>query len=320
MRLNVKHKQKLTATEKTKKARAEKKSKGPKLMHEYKSLEPYNVEAVIIPITKMRYGTILSCDLLALNTPEGAINMQYGWLQCLLIMLDTVMVNNPNTFEELFGKNEVTNQFFIVDKMYGKYSLDDNYKAYKIFDSEYYLESTMTPGVIFNALVGLIKCLELPLDGIQFHIMNKDYRDLNKRFSNVTDEELIINFEDAYKLLKKGTHLEYINILDEVVGVHRLDVALLAFCNIVYDKFGIQKLMMLPSNESTGITMVDPEEPNPHIMPIRGSMVAVYTDGDTQGIYKFMKETSNTLGLKPDDIKFKFKMLALKERHPWDVD
>jgi len=313
MRLNTQHKQKLTKTEKSKKASREKKSKGPKLLRTYKSMDPYNTDAITIPITQMTYGVVKHFDLVEVVTHEGTIDIQYSWLQCLLIMIDTVMTNYPTKFNELFTKNEVTNQFFVIDTIYGKYSMDDDYKAYKIFDKDYYLETTMTPDVIFNALVGLIKCLELPLDAIQFHVISKEFRNLNLKFDKVTDEEIVANLNEAYNYIKKDTFIDFISVLDVVVSVHRLDVALLAFCNIIYDKFGIQKLMTLPSNESTGITMVDPSEPNPNIMPIRGSMVAVYSDRDIKGIYKFMKETTKALGLKEDDIKFKFKMLTLKE-------
>lgn len=321
MRLNTKHKQKLTKTEKTKKANREKKSKGPKLLENYKSMNSYNNDAITLPITKMTYGLISQFDLVELVTSDGVISMQYSWLQCILVMLDTVITNNPNKFKELLSEYEVTNQCFMVDSLYGKYSMDDNYKAYKIFDKDYYLETTLTPGVIFDAIVGLIKSLELPLDAIQFHMINKAYKDLNTRFSNVTSEETILNLKDSKKLVKKKTHLEFISVLDEKAVVHRIDVALLAFCNIIYDKFGMQKMLMLPKLESTGITIFDPEEPNPNVMPIRGSMVAVYSDGDALGIYEFMMESSKILGFKDDDIKLKFRILNINEpRHEWEVD
>jgi len=314
MRLNTQHKQKLTKTDKAKKASRERKSKGPKLMSKYKSMDPYNTDAITLPITQMTYGIVKHFDLVELITSDGVINIQYNWLQCLLIMIDTVMTNYPNKFMKLFSENEVTNQFFMIDSLYGKYSMDDNYKAYKVFDKNYYLETTLTPDVIFDALVGLIKCLELPLDAIQFHVINKDFRNLNLRFDKVSDEDIVLNISDAYKDIKNGTHIELVNILGEVVNVHRMDVTLLAFCNIIYDKFGIQKLLTLPKYESTGICMVDPENPNPHIMQIRGSMVAVYSDGDTNGIYEFIRDSVKTLKLKDDDIKIKFKKLKPIEK------
>jgi hypothetical protein len=103
------------------------------------------------------------------------------------------------------------------------------------------------------------------------------------------------------------------NIIDEVVSVHRLDVALVVFCNKIFDEYGVFRLSTLPKYNSTGVkTLEEGDELNNNIVQIRESDVGVYTDGDTDEIIQFISDSMQLLEINNEDIKFKFK--ALKEK------
>lgn len=323
MRLNVKHKQALTKTEKQKKINAEKKSKGPKLLKDYMDNSDCDIDNTELNLTQMRYGTIRSCDVDLLITPDGSIPIKHSWLEVLLLMLSTVIKNNPDNFEKQFEDNAVTSMFFVVDKVYGKYSFDkEQYKAYKIPDTEYYLEYLDTSATIFEAIVGLTKCMQMQLNEIQFHLRNKAYNNANLRFNTVEETESIVNIDKIPEMLKAGIHMVSVEILGEVVQAHRIDVALLAICNKLFDEYGAFRLSTLPSNESTGIKVLeDGDELNKNIVKIRDSEVGVYCDGDTNGIIQFIKESMMQLDLEKDQIRFKFRALKDKnELKEWEVE
>jgi hypothetical protein len=323
MKLNVQYKKKLTKTDKQKKANAEKKKKGPKLMNDYMDNSACEHDNIALDITKMKYGTISSCDCDAIITADGTINVKNSWLEVLLIMLDTIITNNPDSFGKLFEENEVTSMFFVVDKVYGKYSFDKlQYKAYKIFDSGYYLEYVNTSEVVFKALVGCIKCMGLPLDQIQFHLRNKVYSNLNLRFDILEETESIVTVDELPDMLKAGIHMTSINILGEIIEVHRIDVALVAFCNVIFDKYGILKMSMIPSSQSTGVKILeDGDELNHNIMSIRESELGVYTDGDSVRIVEFIRNALEYLEIDKQQVKFKFKALKEKSKlKEWEID
>lgn len=323
MRLNVKRKQTLTKTDKQKKANAEKKSKGPKLLKDYMDTSESNIDNTVLNLTQMRYGTIRSCDVDMLKIPEGTVQIKHSWLEVLLLMLSTVIVNNPEGFEKQFEDNTVTSMFFVVDKVYGKYSFDkEQYKAYKIPNTEYYLEYLDTSASIFEALVGLTKCLGIPLDQIEFHLRNKIYNNSKLRFNILEEKESIVDIDKLPEMLKAGIHMVSVEILGEVVKSHSMDVALLAICNKLYDEYGGFRLSTLPSNSSTGIKILeDGDELNKNIVKLRDSEVGVYCDGDTNGIIHFIHDSMLQLSIEKDQIRFKFRALKDKsELKEWEVD
>ena len=323
MRLNVKHKQALTKTDKQKKANAAKKSKGPKLLKDYMDTSESSIDNTILNLTQMRYGTIGSCEVDMLKIPEGTIQIKHSWLEVLLLMLSTVIVNNPDGFEKQFEDNTVTSMFFVVDKVYGKYSFDkEQYKAYKIPNTEYYLEYLDTSASIFEALVGLTKCLGIPLDQIEFHLRNKLYSNSKLRFDILEEKESIVTIDKLPEMLKTGIHMTSVEVLGEVVKAHSMDVALLAICNKLYDEYGGFRLSTLSSNNSTGIKVLENgDELNKHIVKLRDSEVGVYCDGDINGIIQFISDSMMQLGMEKDSIRFKFRALKDKsELKEWEVE
>lgn len=323
MRLNVQHKQTLTKTAKQKKINAEKKSKGPKLLKDYMDTSTCDIDNTSLNLTQMRYGTISSCNVDLLKTPDGDIPIKHSWLEVLLIMLSTVIRNHPNNFDKQFEENAVTNMFFVVDKVYGKYSFEqEQYKAYKIPNTDYYLEYLDSSATIFEAIVGLTKCLGIPLDQIQFHLRNNVYSDLNLRFNILEETESIVDVSGLPDMLKEGIHMVSVEILGEIVNAHRIDVALLAICNKLIDEFGVFRLSTLQSNQSTGIKVLeDGDELNKNIIRLRDSEIGVYSDGDQNGIVQFISDSVLLLGLEDNQLRFKFRALKDKSKlKEWEIE
>lgn len=323
MRLNVKYKQKLTKTDKQKKKNAEKKKKGPKLLQNYMDNSDCDIDNITLNLTQMKYGTIKCCDVDQLILSDGSIVIKNSWLEVLLIMFSTVINNKPDTYRIAFEENEATNMFVCVDTVYGKYSFDRaQYKAYKIPGTDCYLEYIDTSENIFNAIVGLTKCLGMQLDEIQFHLRNKIYTDSRLNFSTLDTCEEIVDIDSLEDKIKPGIHMVSAIILGEVVNAHRLDVALLAICNKLYDEYGAFRLSVLPSNSSTGIRVLeDGDELNKNIVRIRDSEIGVYCDGDVNGIIQFIKESMTVLEIGRGQIEFKFRSLKDKNQlKDWEIE
>lgn len=321
MRLNVKYKQSLTKTEKQKKANKEKKAKGPKIRKDYNDTTEYKHDNIEMDLTKLSYGIIDSCDVDALLLPDGTIRISNSWLEVLLIMLDAVIENHPDDFVKLFEENAVTNQFFCVDKVYGKYTFEkEQYKAYKIFHSGYYLEAILNNANIFSAILGLTKCLEISLDEIKFHLRNKKYKDITLNFDMLEETESIVDINGLASMLKDGIHLVAIDILGVSTSVHRIDVVLMVFCNWAYENYGIGKVKSLGKHGNTGISLGDNTEDIPSTQ-IKNSELHVYTDGDQNDIIQFIKNSMNKLEIGTDKIRFKFRALKKKgELKEWELN
>lgn len=324
MKLNVKYKKPkkgINSTSKTKK-KSSKKTKAVKLKSDYKDDSIVDIDNIELDLTQMKYGTITSCDVDKIITKDGEIEVQHSWLEVMLIMISTVMANYPDTFRDLFEQNNVTNEFVIVDNVYGKYSFEKaQYKAYKIPNTMYYLEYIDYSGYIFNAIVGLTKCLGIAFNQIKFHLNNKIYSD-RLNFTTLEEYEEIVGLNKVTEKLKTGIHMVSVNILGEIVQAHRIDVALVAICNKLYDEYGAFRLTTLPSNESTGIKLLeDGDELNKNIIKIRDSEIGIYCDGDNEGIVKFLTESAMSLDLKDEQIQFKFRSLKdRKEIKEYEVD
>jgi hypothetical protein len=102
-----------------------------------------------------------------------------------------------------------------------------------------------------------------------------------------------------------------------------MDMALLVFCNWVYDTYGEDTLSKLISNSSTGIQQKGNNENIEEFMyqTIKNSSIQVYTNGDTDGIIKFIRDNIQQTGLNTEQVRFKFRALKQKaELKEWEVE
>ena len=321
MKLNVKHKSKLTKTPKQKKKTEEKKKKGPKLSKNYKDTSDFICDKASIDMTQMKYGVISSCTLIAVELEDGIINLDNSWLEIILIMLSKLIEDKGDKAVQLLADNEVTNQFIYIDKVYGKYTFDSQqYKAYKIFNTGYYLEAIFTVENIFNVIYGLLKLLDIPLDKIQFIVVNKKNKEEKLNFDCLEDIEYIVELENVASNIKSGIHLVEISVDDEIVRVHILDAALVAICNYLYDHISEDKLVSKLGNLNTGktgICRIDDAEDKQYVR-LKQSSLVVYTDNESESIVEFLKEIKELFSI---NIRFKFRALKDKsELKEWEVE
>lgn len=319
-RLRTNYKSKLTKTDKQKKVNKEKKKKGPKLSSIYNDISEYKVSRADLNFTQMRYGIINSCVCEGFIIDGGYVKLDNSWTELLLIMLHTIYENFPEKFIDKLGEFEITNSTFCVDKVYGKYSFDrQHYKAYDIYDSGYILEAIFSSENIFNAINGMLKCLDIAYDKIQFSVKNPKYADIELNFDIVDTDELIVDINGLEKEYKSGTFLVSCEIMKATTKVNRLDVFLVIFCNWIFDNYGMIKLMQLPKLNGTGICLGETET-NLACTYIRNSMVAVYTDNEPEDMYKFIKQSMKMLEIGNDKIKFKLRRLKKSEdKKEWEL-
>lgn len=322
MRLGLKHSSKPVKTEKQKKINKEKKSKGPKINSNYSSTEVPNLAMVSIDATKLNYGYLEKFTLHSVEVNGEHIELKDSWIGFIVLLLSYLIDNEHDTFRDKLIQNNVTSQHFIVDKMYGVCTFDKrtDTMVYNIYDTGYYLEAIFNNSNIFSAIIGLLKCMDITLDSIQFNLKNLDYKDIELNFDQLEEEESVVTINGVSSMLKDGIHMVAIQILDVTTKVHRLDVALVVFCNWAYDTYGQLKLLSLPESSSTGICLESNKE-GKLCTPLRGSMMSVYTDGDTEGIIKFIKESMKKLEIGEDKVKFKFRALKAKDKlKEWEVE
>lgn len=308
-------------TEKQKKINKERKSKGPKISELYNDTSEYNVSGVDIDLTVLRYGMIQSCNVKYVTVGDDTIYLKESWVELILIMMDTLIENYPKNYSDKLSEFNITSPQLSVDTTYGKYTFGKIYKAYKIYDKELFLESTFTYEAIFQALVGLTKALDIGLDGIKFHLVNKNYVYSRLNYSSVKKNEIIVSYAELYDTIKnKSNHLVSMKIFDEKLEVHRMELVLLAFCNIIDTELGEEFLPMLVSNDSTGICTED-EIDGRQSMKIHNTNYYIYSDLDINGMCNFIYDSASKCKFDTDDLKFKFEYLDVNApKAEWEID
>lgn len=283
---------------------------------------PLKLDKASLTLKQLRYGILSSHDLDSIQIELDTIRLKSSWIEFILIMLSQLITDKSNNFKDTLGKYGVTNPSFSVEKIYGSYSFDKRgYKVYKIYDTGYYLELKEENRILFNSIVALIRALEIDPTALRFNI--EKHRDIKetpeeklKKTLNYNTEEATIN--EVEQSLIDGKHLVYIKLFDEITKVHRMDVALLAFCNVIYDKYGMQQLMSIQNDEETGICLSINNVDYPSAR-IKDSMLCVYTSGKEESIVTFISNSIDKLKINKENIKFGFKVVE-DTKHEWEVD
>ena len=108
-------------------------------------------------------------------------------------------------------------------------------------------------------------------------------------------------------------------LFDSVLEVRRIEAALVAFCNILYDNLE-DDIILLGGNESTGIRLAD-NKGDRQCISIRGSNICVYSDADTLGIIQFMQTSLSALKQDSNSLKFKLEVIDVTaHKHEWEID
>ena len=315
MRLNTQYyEKKKSKSTKSKKASQSKTKKTLKIDVNYTDMSKFELDSAQLPLNKLRYGVIESCDLISLVLDNECINISNSWIGLLMLMIQTLMERNPEDFTELLGKFEVTNQFLCVDRIYGKYTFDGHkYTAYKIGNTEYFLESTFETPYIFSAIVGLAQALDIKLDKIAFNIRQKGITDLSANFNLLSETEEIVDMYHVKDKLEKGIHMIALDIKGESTKVHRIDTVLYLFCTWVFNNYGYLTTLSMRRINNTGVSLNEiPKGTNASPIANSDGTVKIFTDNNKEDIVDFITENMKKLGVSKDSIKIKFRSLKDK--------
>lgn len=323
MRLNTQYYEKKKNTSKSNKKKKSTKNKGPKLLVNYSDMSEYNIESSEVDLTQLRYGMIESCNVKAICLDDEYIDINNSWIGLLMLMIQALMERNLDNFVEQLGNYEITNQFFCVDKVYGKYTFSgSNYKAYKIGDTEYYLESTFETPYIFSALVGLTQALDIKINKIKFVLKNKNVVDFSQNFNLLSETEEIVDITHVKDKLKSGIHMVAVEILGVKTAAHRIDVVLYLFCNWVFENYGQLTTLSLSRVNNTGINL-DTIPKGTKATPLinSGGAIQVFTDSNSDDIVDFIILNMKKLNMDKDNVKIKFRSLKdKKDIKEYEVD
>mgnify|MGYP003291648231 CR=1 FL=1 len=299
-------------------------------------------------INNLTYGHIINCDINRVNISGDIIEIdqQMSWVGLILLMLDTVRVNakDDRDFLNILMDKEVTDQTFCVDKRYGKYTFDkEAYKAYNLFDSGFYVESTFNYEIIYKVIINLAKILKIEPEQFSVHLIHKEFSKLDILLEELEESAIAVSIRDALPYFKDGIFLMDISITNtssraqdldtqlttgktnkilSVVKAHHIQEVLMIFLNYVYDTYDEKDMMKLVKleNESTYLRTSKTADILPS-MQIRNSKFEVYSDLNIENVLKFIEESMKTLKMDKDDIKLYFrKRKGVEELKEWELE
>ena len=353
MKLKTVHKEKKVESSQTKKKRQSKSDKANKLSSNFNSLTPFKYKSGRIEVGKLTYGIIDSCELKSVETMDGLIELDGSWTEFILIMLDALISRKPDSFNHELTENKITNQWFMVDKYYGKYDFDhEQAKVYRIYNSGYYLEAVFNDENIFFAVVGLLKSLGYSYNEVSFNIkniamsMNDNTEDETEKPVDlnivVLDEEYeTANLSNVLRKLKPGILMVGMELNGVRMKVHRIDVALKLFCEWVASVYNANPLLHTNAvgrtgvcisedlyfadeadfREDTGSNETGDSQGKVYFEQLVSGMLYVYTDLNQKDIVEYMRNVAKAIELKKDDCIFIFKYLKQSKRlKEWEVE
>ena len=309
----------------------------------YAITECFKFAETDVTLNNLTYGHIINSDVTQINLSGDRLDIQESWVGLLLLMLDTVRVNNEKDFLNILMDNEVTDQTFCVDKRYGKYTFDVKaYKAYNLFDSGYYVESTFNYDVIYKVIINLAKLLKLEPELFSLHLKHKEYNKVDILLDELEETSVAVSIGEALPYFKNGDFLMDISITNtsaraqelvtqmlsgktnsimNIVKVHHIQEVLMIFLNHAYDNYDEKKVSKLALIEGRTYLRTSKTFENLPSMQIRNSKFEVYSDLDTEGVLKFIEESMRILDMNKDDIKLYFRKHKKKEElKEWEIE
>ena len=313
MILKTKKNETKKSSKQTKSTKDNKNKINTKICKNYNDTSEYDIKYSAVELSKLRYNMIDYCEVNSVKIEDGNIELSGSWVELLIIMAGAFIEKYKDLNEKLIEFN-ITSQTFCIDRKYGKYDLTSSarYRAYKIYDTGYYLESTFESDCVFKALIGFTQALEIPFNKIIFNLHNIRYKELCDNFYKLEDTERVLSiFDDEVKdLCRKGVHLTGVDILGNYNKVHRMDVVFYLFCNWVFDEYDSNMLLRLEKVGKTGITLNDVTNNTKYeFINNCGIPIKVYTDCNTSDIIDFIRNSIEIIGISEDTIKLKFRFL-----------
>lgn len=290
-----------------------------KVNKNYMDMKPFNVVNTNLNMKSITYGAIDSCKLNSIYIQNSKINFNKSWEELVVFLLHYLIYNNKSNFRQILADYSITNQEVIVDTTYGNYDLQNNnqYKVYKIYDSNLYIEAVFSPKNIFNIILGVLKYLEIQTDEIEFNITNKEYKDTRIDYSIESDNEEIVYTDMLKYYIKENRHMVSVNVFGNSTVVHDLDMALYVICYFVAMRYGDLELLKVKRYRNVGIiTNTDNIENMEKLkitsMPINIGIVRLCTDNDVSSELGFLDNLVTYFKLSNEQLKFKFTKIEEK--------
>lgn len=295
----------------SKKKQTKKKDNG--LRKDYKDMQPCRVQTLEFPISKMTYGFIQSHDLKYIVTTEGRIDFRDSWIEFILYMMYSLIKAYPDTYKDLFRRNNVTTSALLLDKTYGTVKLDgkEQYRVFKLYDTDLYVESRFEAPEVFEAVAGLIKIYSGEYNTVFLGIEDKTLKKNLIDFENLDSNEKAYSVDEVLPALEDGYIITEIEIHNERLKITELDGVLYIFCKWVYDNFSDTGIKKLPKNKYVGVTLSINREDVDYNNLIKTSYY-IYTNHDNRDIINFIRKSIEVLKLDKNTIMLKVHKMINK--------
>ena len=270
-------------------------------------MELYRAVRAHIKLSRLTYGIIDGHEVEYIRVGDERIDIKESWIELILFMTANVMENNPKDFLSVLSKNNVTSNSFTLSKSYGKISFDRDrqYKVYKVYNTNYFVEAVFDIPNIFQLVSGLIKICSLTNEEIELGIVSKEWIEKKIDFNVLGEKESIGGPESLALMKKAGMQLIEIQMFDERVGIQSIGSVLWVLCVMIHKKFGDDGIEKLPKYKSTGVSKKNDRD-DVRYMQLPESEYFVYTDLEHKGIEKFISEAAKRLEIG-NELKFKYR-------------
>lgn len=322
-----------------------------KLSKNYSDKIKFIYSDVTIQISNLQYNHIINCKPSYISTVNGVVDVD-SWNELLMYLIDTFRVNSLNSslrkdiednkkslkdsdfskrkinlennenksrdkFILALAEYEITQRDFMVDKIFGKLDFEKEIKAYRLYDTDYYIESCMSTEVIFDVIVKTLYALNMNFDECAVHLVNNGDTD------EVEELHLKTVVKTVDKMYKSGfndlkANREVISAIfsgmDEEKFSNNTDVeintkvAYMIF-KFITDNYGIESIKELTKHRGKTRLTINVNMGNGVEFKKDSDIIYGYTDSNFKGLLEFIDLAVKTLNINKEYIKFKYKVV-----------
>lgn len=280
-----------------------------------------NVKNVLKSLSDLTYGDIMSCEVSYVIVDQAKIELKNSWSELILVMIDTVRVNHEDDFLDYVTVNGITDSFTCIGKTFGKYSFDDTFHAYKLYDSDYYVEALFDTANIYRLLTTLAKCCKIEFKQMSLMLINNNVESLSaeeKVVFNSSDIVNIIDYRDAYKT---GTFLNGVIINGRLTTLHRAEALLVLFCTFLNKRYTDKIFEKLDHEMDTCVVSKSDVNDDGLYQQIGDSDWYIKSNLNMSSALEFICDACNKLKLTSGQVEVCFKKLVDKDTvKEWEVE
>ena len=326
MKLTLQSKKKKSSTKKKAETKKEEKKKVSKKDLYYLDTNelPKNFSRQYITVDRLCYKHIIYCDVLSIKLGDEEVelvsneeikkkidgeNLELNsWARLLLLMLSTIHANHPDNFVEYLMDKDITNQEFCVDNKYGKYTFDSvNYKAFKIFNTNFYLEALFKFDVIYRAIIKMFDVLGMDKSQTTVQLINNKFNSNDKIIYELEKKcQVHANIKEAQSRMNKNSSISGVKILGIGADITYDSMIPIVFLNILKSKYKDSEEDIFNKMCKIGKTKLlseqaDTNESYHKIKSNKGKEYYLYSDGNLESIVRFIITSMNNLKIDLND-------------------